>query len=61
MFGTNRDKQKIKIGKSRMLTLFSILWRPKGVWDGRVYVGSVEGVDFWKMKVESGAGKVPKG
>ena len=31
------------------------------VWGGRAYVGSVEGVNFWKIKVESGRGKVPKG
>ena len=32
-----------------------------GVWNGRVCVGSVENVDFWKIRVESSPGKVPKG
>ena len=31
-----------------------------GVWNGCVCVGSVENVDFWKIKVESSSGKYRK-
>ena len=31
-----------------------------GMWNGRVYVSSMEGVDFLKIKAESGPGKVLK-